>query len=753
MVNYNTLNEMQYKAVFQTEGPVLILAGAGSGKTRVLTYRIAHLTGDLGVPAWQILAITFTNKAANEMKERAEALCGVSAESMWISTFHSACLKILRAHAGDLGYQSGFTVYDPEDQKTVLRRIFKELEIPDKQFTPKGVLGTISSQKDELIGPADYAAKAKGNFYEEKVALIYDRYERMLHENNAMDFDDLIGKTVELFETHPDILERYQNKFRYIMVDEYQDTNNAQYRLIELLARKYRNICVVGDDDQSIYKFRGANIRNILDFEKDFPGAFVVRLEQNYRSTGNILHAANEVIKNNKERKAKALWTDKGDGELISVTSCMDEREEAEYCCTQIKELQKAGRPLKDIAFLYRTNNQSRALEEALLRNNLPYHLFGGTPFYQRKEIKDILSYLRFLANDSDYIAAERIISTPPRGIGETTRDKLFALARGSGMGVLVTLCTQLDHPDLSRSAKKLMAFGEQVQSWREATMSLSIPDLIDRILEDTDYEDYLRKDDELKLEDRLENLEEFKNRAAQYEEDNQNSDLAAFLEEISLVTSIDEYDENVDKLTLMTLHSAKGLEFPVVFITGMEDGTFPSYRAISIEADEEDIAEERRLCYVGITRAKQKLYLTLAMSRRMNGRPESKHPSRFLAELPKEVLDVKKNFTKTFGGGFGAGSEEGIFTEMQPSREDFRANYYAKMSEFENPYIKPKTEAVSAAPQDGFKPGDTVMHPTFGLGTVLEANWMNADWQVVVNFVKVGKKTLFNRFAKLTKV
>lgn len=749
MLNYETLNEMQRKAVFQTEGPVLILAGAGSGKTRVLTYRIAHLTQDLGVPPRQILAITFTNKAANEMRTRVEGLCGLDAGQMWVSTFHSACLRILKRHRADIGFSGDFTIYDPEDQKALLRRIFKELEIPDRQYTPKGVLAVISSCKDELIGPGEYAAKVKGDFYKEKIALIYEHYEKALRENCAVDFDDLIGRTVKLFEERPDILGFYQEQFRYIMVDEYQDTNNAQYRLVSLLAAKYRNICVVGDDDQSIYRFRGANIRNILDFEKDFPGAYVVRLEQNYRSTANILNAANGVIAHNEARKAKRLWTEKADGELLTLFSVWDERAEAEACAAEVEQLRDGGTALRDIAFLYRTNAQSRALEEAFLAHNLPYQLFGGTPFYQRKEIKDLLCFLRFLVNDSDYIAAERIISTPPRGIGDITRSRLIALARAKGQGISYTIFTEQDAPEISRAAKKLEAFVAQVQSWREASTELTLPELIDRILEDVDYCEYLRKDDEVKLEDRQENIEELKNRAAQYEEEADEPSLTGFLDEISLVTSIDEYDEKADKAVLMTLHSAKGLEFPVVFMTGMEEGTFPGYRSIT-EEDDEAIAEERRLCYVGITRAQRKLYLSKARSRRVNGQEEMHGPSRFLAEIPPLLLEERHAAEPRYGGH---GAEE--FARGREARAEERERWREMMQPHENVYVKPRptVSAVSEAPSDGFAPGDTVMHPTFGLGTVLDAKWMNADWQLTVDFVKVGKKVLFNKFAKLKKV
>lgn len=755
MDKYAQLNEMQQRAVYQTEGPVLILAGAGSGKTRVLTHRISYLLEELMVPAYHILAITFTNKAAKEMQERAKSLVGEDRiKGAWISTFHSACIRILKQHAERLGYEQGFTIYDPEDQKAVIRRIMKELNLSDKMFTPKSILAAISNAKDELKGPLKYKQEvARGDLFKEKVALVYEQYQKTLRDNQAMDFDDIICETVRLFQTQADVLAYYQEKFRYIMVDEYQDTNTAQYYLIRLLAQQYENLCVVGDDDQSIYRFRGANIRNILDFEKDFPNALVIRLEQNYRSTEKILTAANQVISHNEGRKQKTLWTENGQGENITIKEAWTENEEAQYVAEEIAHMVNGGkRQYKDIALLYRTNAQSRALEERLVMGSIPYRLYGGTPFYQRKEIKDLLCYLRVVANDHDYVAADRIINVPARGIGSVTAERFRQFAEEGGWGISETAEMAEEIPDLKRSAKKLLGFGDLLHQWRshlenDTSASEKIGRLIRKILEDIKYADYLMKEDAARYEDRMQNIDELIGRATQYEEGAEEPSLSGFLDELALVAAIDTYEEGADVVSLMTLHSAKGLEFPVVFMTGLEDGVFPGYMSI-VSEDPEDMEEERRLCYVGITRAREKLYITHAKSRRVHGQEQASKPSRFLMEIPPEVVEessLQQGFT---GRGAGLTDEQGRVEK--PVRSFVKQH----SQPFSNPYIK-KTSTLQQPEnqQDAFRPGDTVHHKKFGLGTVMEVKWVSADYQVRVNFAKAGEKLLFVKLAGLKKV
>ena len=763
MDKYSSLNEMQQRAVYQTEGPVLILAGAGSGKTRVLTHRISYLVEELMVPAYHILAITFTNKAAKEMKERAVSLVGSQVSEAWISTFHSACIRILKRHADRLGYDKGFTVYDPEDQKAVIRRIMKELNLSDKMFTPKSILAAISNAKDELKGPLKYKQEvARGDLFKEKVALVYEQYQRILKENQAMDFDDIICETVRLFQTQADILEYYQEKFRYIMVDEYQDTNTAQYYLIRLLAGRYENLCVVGDDDQSIYRFRGANIRNILDFEKDYPEALVIRLEQNYRSTEKILTAANSVIAHNEGRKQKTLWTENGAGENITIHESWNENEEAGYVAQQIQNMVKNGKRLyKDVALLYRTNNQSRALEERLVMGSIPYRLYGGTPFYQRKEIKDILCYLRVVANDHDYVAADRIINVPGRGIGDVTSERFRSFAEEGGWGVSEAAEMSAEVPDLKRSAKKLVVFGDMLHQWRSFSEEVSIEKLIRRIIDDIGYTGYLMKDDPARYEDRLQNLDELIGRATQYEEGTEESSLAGFLDELALVAAIDTYEEGADVVSLMTLHSAKGLEFPVVFMTGLEDGVFPGYMSI-VSEDPEDMEEERRLCYVGITRAEEKLYITHAKSRRVHGQEQQSKVSRFLMEIPPEVVDEESvsrgRMSSESDYGYGYSGRGGFGMDEQGRIEKTARSFVKQPSQsFANPYVKKTSTLIQptdgAASSEAFQVGDAVQHKKFGLGTVLDVKWVNADYQVKVNFAKVGEKMLFAKLAGLKKV
>lgn len=749
MDKYTKLNEMQQRAVYQTDGPVLILAGAGSGKTRVLTHRIAYLVEELKVPAYQILAITFTNKAAKEMKERALALVGDAVKEAWIATFHSACIRILKRHAEKIGYRNGFTIYDPEDQKAVVRRIMKELNLSDKMFTPKSILGVISQAKDELKGPQRFKQEvARGDLFKEKVALVYEKYQQTLREQQAMDFDDIISETVRLFQTQADVLEYYQQKFRYIMVDEYQDTNTAQYYLIRLLSAKYRNLCVVGDDDQSIYRFRGANIRNILDFEKDFEDALVVRLEQNYRSTEKILTAANQVIAHNEGRKQKTLWTENGAGEDIIVHETGSENEEAQYIAQQIQQMvQQGNRQYRDMALLYRTNAQSRALEERLVMGSIPYRLYGGTPFYQRKEIKDILCYLRLIANDRDYVAADRIINVPGRGIGSVTSERIREFAQEGDWGISEVAEMAIEVPDFKRSAKKLMAFGDLLHQWRTQVAQMGeeggLDNLIRQVIEDIGYSAYLMKDDAARYEDRIQNLDELIGRAVQYEEGSEEPSLAGFLDELALVAAIDTYEEGADAVSLMTLHSAKGLEFPVVFMTGLEDGVFPGYMSI-VSQDPEDMEEERRLCYVGITRAQERLFITYARSRRVHGQEQASKMSRFIQELPAEGVVMEES------AGYYAMNQDEQGRIEKPTRRFVKQHNQP----FVNPYVKKTTTLETPAEEkQAFQIGDAVQHKKFGLGTVMEVKWVNADYQVRVNFAKVGEKMLFAKLAGLKKV
>ena len=749
MDKYTKLNEMQQRAVYQTDGPVLILAGAGSGKTRVLTHRIAYLIEELKVPAYQILAITFTNKAAKEMKERALALVGDAVKEAWIATFHSACIRILKRHAEKIGYRNGFTIYDPEDQKAVVRRIMKELNLSDKMFTPKSILGVISQAKDELKGPQRFKQEvARGDLFKEKVALVYEKYQQTLREQQAMDFDDIISETVRLFQTQADVLEYYQQKFRYIMVDEYQDTNTAQYYLIRLLSAKYRNLCVVGDDDQSIYRFRGANIRNILDFEKDFEDALVVRLEQNYRSTEKILTAANQVIAHNEGRKQKTLWTENGAGEDIIVHETGSENEEAQYIAQQIQQMvQQGNRQYRDMALLYRTNAQSRALEERLVMGSIPYRLYGGTPFYQRKEIKDILCYLRLIANDHDYVAADRIINVPGRGIGSVTSERIREFAQEGDWGISEVAEMAIEVPDFKRSAKKLMAFGDLLHQWRTQVAQMGeeggLDDLIRQVIEDIGYSAYLMKEDAARYEDRIQNLDELIGRAVQYEEGSEEPSLAGFLDELALVAAIDTYEEGADAVSLMTLHSAKGLEFPVVFMTGLEDGVFPGYMSI-VSQDPEDMEEERRLCYVGITRAQERLFITYARSRRVHGQEQASKMSRFIQELPAEGVVMEES------AGYYAMNQDEQGRIEKPTRRFVKQHNQP----FVNPYVKKTTTLETPAEEkQAFQIGDAVQHKKFGLGTVMEVKWVNADYQVRVNFAKVGEKMLFAKLAGLKKV
>lgn len=648
---YDKLNEPQREAVYHTDGPLLILAGAGSGKTRVLTHRIAYLIGERGVNPWNILAITFTNKAAEEMRQRVDNLVGFGAESVWVSTFHSACVRILRRFIDRLGYENHFTIYDTDDQKTLIKEVCRKVDVDTKVFKERSLLSAISSAKNEMILPDEFELNAGGDFAKMKIAKVYREYETQMRANNALDFDDLLVKTVQLLQTQPDVLESYQERFRYIMVDEYQDTNTVQFQLVSLLAGKYKNLCVVGDDDQSIYKFRGANIRNILDFEHEFPDAKVIKLEQNYRSTGNILNAANSVIANNHGRKEKSLWTENGEGELIRLRQFDTAFDEADFIGEDIKSAVRQGGSYNDSAVLYRTNAQSRLLEEKFIAMNIPYKIVGGVNFYARREIKDLLAYLKTIDNGRDDVAVRRIINVPKRGIGLTTINRIQESATERGIGFYEALLAPELIAGVGRSATKLDSFAALIEYFKTLAEEMNITDLLQEVIEKTGYIESLENEDKEEAKTRKENIDELISKAATYEESCQDKDekatLSGFLEEVALVADIDSLDEDQEYVVLMTLHSAKGLEFPRVYLAGMEDGLFPGYMSINA-GDREELEEERRLCYVGITRAEQELTLTSARRRMVHGETQYNPMSRFVKEIPRELLDTgNKKFTQ----------------------------------------------------------------------------------------------------------
>ena len=617
---YESLNPVQQEAVYHTEGPLLILAGAGSGKTRVLTHRIAYLIDECRVNPWNILAITFTNKAAGEMRERVDQIVDFGAEDIWVSTFHSTCVRILRRYIDRLGYDRSFTIYDGDDQKTVIKEVCKKLNIDTKVYKERTLLSAISSAKDEMIGPKEYLLRSEGDYARQRIAQVYEEYQKRLRSNNALDFDDLLFKTVELFKTDAEVLNYYQDRFKYIMVDEYQDTNTVQFQFVSLLAAKYRNLCVVGDDDQSIYKFRGANIHNILDFEKTFPDAKVIKLEQNYRSTKMILDAANGVIHHNQGRKDKTLWTDNEQGVPIALNQYQTEYEEAMGIVNDIAaKTERHEAEYKDFAVLYRTNAQSRVLEEKFVTRNIPYRVVGGVNFYQRKEIKDILAYLKIINNGQDDVAVRRVVNVPKRGIGATTVTKAAEYADQWGIS-LYEAFKQVDGiPGLGRAAAKINGFVNLIQVFRTKAEYMSLAELYDEVLEDTGYLKELQAEQTDEATTRIENLDELRNKIVAYEEETEQPSLNELLEQIALVADVDNMDDSDNKVILMTLHSAKGLEFPYVYLCGMEDGLFPSYMTIAND-DPMEIEEERRLCYVGITRAMKKLTLSYAMCRMMHG-------------------------------------------------------------------------------------------------------------------------------------
>ena len=763
---YDKLNEPQREAVYHTDGPLLILAGAGSGKTRVLTHRIAYLIEERNVNPWNILAITFTNKAAGEMRERVDSLVGFGSESIWVSTFHSMCVRILRRFIDRLGYDNRFTIYDTDDQKTLMKEVCKKVAIDTKVFKERSLMSAISSAKNELILPDEFELNAGGDFAKLKIAKVYREYEAQLKANNALDFDDLLVKTVQLLQTQPDVLENYQERFRYIMVDEYQDTNTVQFQLVRLLAGKYRNLCVVGDDDQSIYKFRGANIRNILDFEHEFSDACVIKLEQNYRSTGNILNAANRVIANNKGRKEKTLWTANGEGELVHLRQFDTGYDEADFIAEDIKKEVRAGASYNDHAVLYRTNAQSRLLEEKFVAMNVPYKIVGGVNFYARREIKDLLAYLKTIDNGMDDIAVRRIINVPKRGIGLTTINRIQESAAERGLGFYETLMAPELIPGIGRSAAKLDSFAALIEYFKGLTGQMSITDLLREVLEKTGYMESLDSEDKEDAQARKENIDELINKAAAYEEAAEDRDepatLSAFLEEVALVADIDSLDEEQDYVVLMTLHSAKGLEFPHVYLAGMEDGLFPSYMTITSD-DRDDLEEERRLCYVGITRAEQELTLTCARRRMVRGETQYNKISRFIKEIPAELLDtgsrriepetevpVQQNTyahareafrARAFGAAYsnGAGKSSGVSS--------------GKSSQGLASLQKGSQLAAGSGGSPDYAEGDRVRHVKFGEGTVLEIRSGGRDYEVTVDFDSAGVRKMFAKFAKLVKI
>ena len=733
---YDTLNTEQREAVFHTEGPVLILAGAGSGKTRVLTHRIAYLIEEKGVNPWNIMAITFTNKAAGEMRERVDKIVGFGAESIWVSTFHSSCVRMLRRFIDRLGYDTNFTIYDADDQKTLMKDICKRLNIDTKVYKEKAILAAISSAKDELISPEEYELQNIADFSKKKIILAYKEYQKELKKNNALDFDDLIVKTVELFQSCPDVLEYFQERFRYIMVDEYQDTNTAQFKFVSLLASKYQNLCVVGDDDQSIYKFRGANIGNILGFEKVFSNAKVIRLEQNYRSTQNILNAANQVIQNNMERKRKTLWTENEEGEKLHFRQFMNAYEEAEYVVGEISKKVREGKgEYRDFAALYRTNAQSRLFEEKLLMANIPYKLVGGVNFYARREIKDLLAYLKTVDNAKDDLAVRRIINVPKRGIGATTLSRVQDYASERGMGFYDALREAEQIPSIGRAAVKVEPFVTFIQTLRSKQEFLSPSELLKDIIESTGYVEELRNEGTDEAEARIENIDELITKVVSYEEENEAPTLSGFLEEVALVADIDSVDGDDNQVLLMTLHSAKGLEFPYVYLAGMEDGIFPSYMTITAD-DPTEIEEERRLCYVGITRAMKELTLSCAQQRMIRGETQYNKVSRFIKEIPRELVELGREFP-----------------EKKLKEIPMPTSYQQMKQAFKQPAFIPKQFEVKKAQGLDYVVGDTVKHIKFGAGVVTDITEGGRDYEVTVNFDKVGVKKMFASFAKLKKI
>ena len=730
---YETLNPMQQEAVYHTEGPLLILAGAGSGKTRVLTHRIAWLIDEKGVNPWNILAITFTNKAAGEMRERVDDIVGFGSEQIWVSTFHSACVRILRRFADHLGYERNFVIYDTDDQKSVIKEICKRLNIDTKIYKERALLSAISSAKNEMIDAKAYALNVAGDFGKQRTAEVYVECEKVLYKNNAMDFDDLLVKTVEVLRNNEDVLNYYQERFKYIMVDEYQDTNTVQFRLVSLLAAKYRNLCVVGDDDQSIYKFRGANIYNILNFEKEFSDAKVIKLEQNYRSTQTILDAANSVIRHNKGRKEKTLWTANEVGDKIVFHQYQNEYDEAYQVVEEIGRVVSQGKAhYNDYAILYRTNAQSRVLEEKFVARSIPYKIVGGINFYQRREIKDILAYLKTIDNGRDDLAVRRIINVPKRGIGMTTLNRVTEYGEARDMSFFDALECCDDIPRIGKTGEKIKGFVNMIEVFRARSEYITLAELLTNVLEETGYIKELEEEDTEVAQGRIENIDELMNKIVAYEEEEEEPTLSGFLENVALVSDIDSLDEAEDYVMLMTLHSAKGLEFPYVYMCGMEDGLFPSYMTI-VNDDPEEIEEERRLCYVGITRAKKRLTMTYAKSRMVRGSTQYNMLSRFVKEISPELFDLGAKPEKT--------KQESRI--QRPS--DFSRKQTTKVATAYG-----KAFQVNKAAVLDYTVGDMVRHIKFGVGTVINIVDGGKDYEVTVDFEKSGVKKMFASFAKL---
>ncbi|MCI9006054.1 MAG: DNA helicase PcrA [Lachnospiraceae bacterium] len=741
MSKYSSLNSMQQEAVAYTEGPLLILAGAGSGKTRVLTYRTAYLIEEKGVNPYHIMAITFTNKAAGEMRERIDSLVEFGSEGVWVSTFHSTCVRILRRFIDRLGYGNSFTIYDADDQKSVMKDVCKRLQVDTKIHKERNFLAAISAAKDNLISPEEFTRNAMGDVALERQAAVYREYQSVLQKSNALDFDDLIVKTVELFEAVPEVLHNYQERFRYLMVDEYQDTNTAQFRLIELLAGKYRNLCVVGDDDQSIYKFRGANIQNILSFEEVYPNAKVIKLEQNYRSTQKILDAANGVISHNSARKDKSLWTENAQGSAIDFQQLDTAYEEADYIVKDIERKVGSGKcSYGDCAVLYRTNAQSRLLEERLVVANMPYRIVGGVNFYARKEIKDLLAYLKTIDNGSDDLSVRRIINIPKRGIGATTIGRVQAYAQEQGISFYSALRQVEGIQTIRKAGGKIKLFVNFIQVMRSKLEYLSVSDAIQEILDETGYVKELEAENTDEARARIENIDELISKASAYDETAENPTLSGFLEEVALVADIDSLQEGSDYVVLMTLHSAKGLEFPNVYLAGMEDGLFPSYMNV-ISDDLSDLEEERRLCYVGITRAMENLSITCAKQRMVRGEMHYHMVSRFVGEIPKHLL--------------GKGEEEPRLPSQPQSFREAVSKVkpiFSTRNTYQSRSVSFPSANTSKATLE-YQEGDRVAHTKFGEGTVTQIVEGGRDYEVTVDFDRVGTKKMFATFAKLKKV
>ncbi len=745
IMNTEKLNDKQLEAVYKTEGPLLILAGAGSGKTRVLTHRAAYLIQERAVNPYQIMAITFTNKAAGEMRERINNMVEFGAESIWVSTFHSSCVRILRRYIDRIGYGTNFTIYDSDDSKSIMKEICKRLQIDTKTYKEKSFLAAISHAKDELITPEVMAQNAEyaADFVKKKQAQVYREYQAVLKKNNALDFDDLIVKTVELFRTDAEVLNAYQERFRYIMVDEYQDTNTVQFELIRLLAGKYRNLCVVGDDDQSIYKFRGANIYNILNFEKHFPDAVTIKLEQNYRSTQTILDAANHVIANNMGRKEKTLWTENGAGSPIVFRQTETGYEEADFVTQDIlRKTKRSAYRYRDCAVLYRTNAQSRIFEERFIVSNIPYKIVGGVNFYARKEIKDLLAYLKTVDNARDELAVRRIINVPKRGIGSTTLTRISDYATGKDIGFYEALKLAEEIPSIGKSAAKIRPFVLFIQKMRSKLPYLGVAELLKEIIEETGYVKELEAEETEEAQARIENIDELINKAADYDEMQEAPTLSGFLEEVALVADIDSLEEESDYVVLMTLHSAKGLEFPNVYLVGMEDGIFPSFMSIMADNPIEEIEEERRLAYVGITRAKEELAITCAKQRMVRGETRYNRVSRFVQEIPEELMSepVKRKPAEK--------KAERTKDAVRPKRPTMR-----QQPSGQTMLSRAFESAKTAGTQLDYSIGDRVKHIKFGEGTVKNIVSGGRDFEVTVEFDIAGTKKMFATFAKLKRI